>query len=105
MNAHDAFYIQTSQSVLVGSASTASTVAFSTQTRFLQFAFKNTFSTFLDPPTVWYSSENSAVSSVDGALLVSNWIQVIKINPGQQLFLRSNTIPASTTAHVTPLTD
>ncbi len=105
-NMHDAFYVMNpSISVAAGSAATTSTGALGAQTRFLQVVFKNTFSTFVDPPAVWYSSENSAVTSVDGALLPPNWVQLLKINPGQALFVRSNTIAASTTVYVTSLTD
>ena len=101
-NWHDYFYNGPTQSLAaVGSAATVSTTGvFGSQTRFIQFAFVNSTG-----GAVWYSNVNSGVSSVDGAILPPNWVQVIKVLPGQQLFVRSNTIAASTAVYVTELTD
>ena len=97
---HDVFYNGPSQSVAVGStAGVASTTPFGSQTRYIQFAHVNSAA------TVWYSTENSAAGSTNGAVLPANWVQIVKCNPGQRLYASSNTLPASTSVYVTELTD
>ncbi len=98
---HDVYRLGVTQSLLTGSAATVSTTnAFGSQTRYIQVGFVNSTG-----GAVWISTVNSGVSSVDGAVLPPNWLQIVKCNPREQLFVRSNTIAASTTVYVTELDD
>jgi len=82
----------------VGSAATYSTAACNSQTRYLRVAAVGAAGS-----SVYFSLVDSAVTSATGAQLPLNWIEVIKCNPGERLYLRSD----STTCivNVTELTD
>ena len=82
----------------VGSSATYSTAACNTQTRYLRVSAIGAAGS-----SVYYSLVDSAVTSGTGAQLPLNWIEIIKCNPGEKLYLRSD----STTCivNVTEMTD
>ena len=97
-NRHDAYRLMNSQSVAVGSSAAASSAPVGAQTRFVRVV---TDSGSTSP--IWYHTENTAVSSVNGALLVPAWIEVVKINPGERVYARTNSVSAI--LYLTELTD
>lgn len=94
------FYTGATNSFQAGSAATGSSAAVSAQTRFVQI-FHGTNS--VSP--IWASSENTAVTSVDGMPIPFNWPLVVKVTPGQRVYARSNVIAASCIVYVTELND
>src|SRR5262245_32916057 len=73
------------QSVLVNSTTTVSTSAFSTQTRAIQLVGAGPVSSSMVYFCRLYSpGQSSAVASTSDAAIPNNWVQVLKVHPGQR---------------------
>jgi hypothetical protein len=105
--AHDAFFIDgDSQTLAVISAggATTSTTIFVGQTRALQLTALASVTSTSGCRVKVISPADSVVSSTAGFVVVPNWPQVVKVNPGQRISAISND-GAAITLVVTPLTD
>jgi hypothetical protein len=69
----------------VGSSATYSTAACNTQTRYLRVAAIGAAGS-----SVYFSLVDAGVTSATGAQLPMNWVEFIKCNPGERLYLRSD---------------
>src|SRR5262245_33299464 len=106
--AHDLFEILVNsdgtgmtQSVLVSSTLTASTTAFSSQTRAIQLVGVGPVSSSGVYFVRFYSpSQSSAVGSVTDAAIPNSWVQVFKIHPGQRAAIVGGDTTAGNTQRV-----
>ena len=69
----------------VGSSATYSTAAANTQTRYLRIAASGASGS-----NVYFSLVDSGVTSATGAQMPLNWVEVIKCNPGERVYFRSD---------------
>ena len=98
-NRHDAYRPMAALATSsVGSSATYSTGAANSQTRFLRVSAVGAAGS-----SIYFSLVDSAVTSATGAQLPLNTVEVLKCNPGERLYLRSD----STTciANVAEMTD
>src|SRR5262245_45421902 len=111
---HDAYFLAVqsdgtglTQQVTVTSATGTSTAAFGTQTRAVQLVVGGAVSSNSLVFVKAYSTGSpvsQATSTADAPVPV-NWVQVLKVNPGQRLSLISADATASYRCFVTELTD
>jgi hypothetical protein len=99
---HDAYKYITSQNVAVatsGGASAQST-AFGAQTLWVRLAFSSSTT----GSGVRYNFGASPTATSTSTLLPANWVEVVKVNPGQKLAALSNDA-SSQSLNITELTD
>jgi len=105
--AHDAFFVDGDSqtlSVISAGGTTTSTTPFGTQTRAVQLTALASVTSTSGVRVKVVSPADSVVSSTVGFVVVPNWPQVVKVNPGQRVSAISND-GAAITLVVTPLTD
>jgi hypothetical protein len=105
---HDAYFIQQglTQILTVTSATGTSTTAFGTQTRAVQVLVLGNVSSFAAVFCKVYNiGETSQATSLVDCPVPLNWVQVLKVNPGQRMGLISGDAAASYRAHITELSD
>jgi hypothetical protein len=77
-------------SVLSAAGATVSSAAFGAQTYAVGLSFPALVSSTAGCRIKVINGTDSAVSSTTGTLLPSNWVQYLKVNPGQQISAISN---------------
>jgi hypothetical protein len=84
---HDIYRIGAAQNLAVASAggAAASTTVFGSQTYFVRLSVLGTASSTAGVRYAVVDPQNSAVSSTTSALLPINWVENVKVTPGQRI--------------------
>lgn len=105
---HDAYVFKTTQNVAYATASTGafttSTTAFSSQTRWIQICATGSVTATNDGFRFRVGEAATVTADATATLVPLNWVQTVKVNPGQKLAVVSNGA-ATGSLSVTELTD